>query len=60
MSLFTQYAIAATEMALRDAGWQPTNPADLEATGVCMGSGIGNLDDFYATSVAYEQDVGSS
>ncbi|KAK4442140.1 putative3-oxoacyl--synthase [Podospora aff. communis PSN243] len=56
MSLFTQYAIAATEMALRDADWKPTAAADLEATGVCMGSGIGNLDDFYATSVAYEQD----
>jgi 3-oxoacyl-[acyl-carrier-protein] synthase II len=57
MSRFSQYAVAATDMALRDAGWQPTAAADLEATGVCLGSGIGNLDDFYATSVAYEQDV---
>lgn len=57
MSTFAQYAVAAAEMALRDAGWNPTSPADLEATGVCLGSGIGNLDDMYATSVAYEKDV---
>jgi len=57
MSKFTQYAVAAAEMALVDAGWKPEMQSDLEATGVCLGSGIGNLDDFYATSVAYEQDV---
>ncbi|KAK1756172.1 putative3-oxoacyl--synthase [Echria macrotheca] len=56
MSRFSQYAVAAAEMALQHAGWKPSADADLEATGVCLGSGIGNLDDFYATSVAYEQD----
>ncbi|KAI0841790.1 putative 3-oxoacyl--synthase [Hypoxylon sp. FL0890] len=55
-STFTQYAIAATEMALEDAAWKPHNQEDLEATGVCLGSGIGNLDDIYTTSIAYEQD----
>lgn len=58
MSTFTQYAVAAAEMALRDAGWKPTEPEEMEMTGVCLGSGIGNLDDFYATSVAFERDVG--
>lgn len=57
MSLFAQYSVAATEMALQDAGWKPTRQEDLEATGVCMGSGIGNLDDFYSTSVTYDKEV---
>ncbi|KAK3380184.1 3-oxoacyl--synthase [Lasiosphaeria ovina] len=55
MSQFAQYAAAAADMALADAGWKPTAMADLEATGVCLGSGIGSLDDFYSTSVAYEK-----
>ncbi|XXG96599.1 Serine carboxypeptidase 3 [Hypoxylon texense] len=56
MSKFTQYAIAATEMALEDAAWKPRKREDLESTGVCLGSGIGNLDDIYSTSLAYEKD----
>jgi 3-oxoacyl-[acyl-carrier-protein] synthase II len=58
MSTFAQYAVAAAEMALREAGWKPTGHDEREMTGVCLGSGIGNLDDIYATSVAYERDVG--
>lgn len=59
MSLFSQYAIAATEMALEDAGWKPGGDQQdaLESTGVCLGSGIGNLDEIYATSLAFERDV---
>ncbi|KAK7754226.1 Serine carboxypeptidase 3 [Diatrype stigma] len=58
MSLFSQYAIAATEMALEDAGWKPGGDQTdaLESTGVCLGSGIGNLDEIYATSLAFEKD----
>ncbi|KAI0386123.1 putative 3-oxoacyl--synthase [Hypomontagnella monticulosa] len=56
MSTFSQYAIAATEMALKDAAWKPSKPKELESTGVCLGSGIGNLDDIYTTSIAYEQN----
>ncbi|KAI1110287.1 putative 3-oxoacyl--synthase [Nemania sp. NC0429] len=44
---FTQYAMAAAEMALDDAAWKPKKEADLEETGVCMGSGIGNLNEIY-------------
>lgn len=29
---FAQYAMAASEMALRDAGWAPQKEEDLEAT----------------------------
>ncbi|KAJ9155013.1 Polyketide synthase-like protein [Pleurostoma richardsiae] len=55
-SKFAQYAMAAAKMALDDAGWAPTRQRDLETTGVCLGSGIGNLDDMYTTSLAYEKD----
>lgn len=57
MSKFAQYAMAATEMALTDSGWKPTSQVDLEATGVCLGSGIGNLEELYAASLAFEKDV---
>lgn len=57
MSRFTQYAVAASSMALQDAEWKPTRQEDLEATGVCLGSGIGNLDDIYETSLAHSRGV---
>ena len=57
MSLFSQYSIAAADMALKDAGWAPSSQESLEATGVCLGSGIGNLDEIYATSLAFEREV---
>ncbi|GAB0134760.1 hypothetical protein EsDP_00003117 [Epichloe bromicola] len=53
MATFTQYAMAASDMALKDAGWQPTELEHLEATGVCLGSGIGNLEDMYETSLSH-------
>lgn len=57
MSKFAQYATAASEMALADAGWKPNSQAGLESTGVCLGSGIGNLDELYSTSLAFQKDV---
>ncbi|PHH72818.1 hypothetical protein CDD82_5786 [Ophiocordyceps australis] len=53
MATFAQYAVAASTMALDDAGWHPADPADCAATGVCLGSGIGNLDDLYNGSLAH-------
>ncbi|KAJ5653645.1 3-oxoacyl- synthase [Penicillium lividum] len=55
MAMFAQYAMAATEEALQDAGWKPTEFEQREATGVCLGSGIGNFDEIYNTVVAYEK-----
>jgi 3-oxoacyl-[acyl-carrier-protein] synthase II len=52
-ALFTQYALAATHEALTDANWHPTTPSSLNATGVCLGSGIGNLSELYDTSLSY-------
>lgn len=57
MSAFSQYAMAAVEMALDDAAWKPHAKAERQETGVCMGSGIGNLDELYGTSLAYENGV---
>ncbi|KAF5004263.1 hypothetical protein FDECE_9240 [Fusarium decemcellulare] len=55
MSKFTQYAIAASDMALKDAGWEPKSDDEQEVTGVCLGSGIGNLDEIYETSLVHNQ-----
>lgn len=55
MALFAQYALAAAQEAIDDASWKPSKEKDLEATGVYIGSGIGNLDDAYNTAVSYER-----
>ncbi|KAM0716710.1 hypothetical protein Q7P37_008155 [Cladosporium fusiforme] len=55
MALFAQYAVASAHEALQDAGWHPTKKEDLEMTGVTLGSGIGNLDEAYNTSVAFDK-----
>lgn len=54
---YAQYAIAATQEALQDSGWSPTKQEDLEATGVCLGSGIGNLEEMYDTSIGFHNGV---
>lgn len=57
MAKFTQYAIAAAEEALTDSGWRPTSQECKEETGVCLGSGIGNLEDMVKTTLAYQAGV---
>ena len=54
-SRYMQYALAATQEALDDAGWQPTEPSSLESTGVCLGSGIGSFEEVYSTSVRFAE-----
>lgn len=54
MSRFTQYALAAGEMALKDAKLESMTSETKEDTGVCLGSGIGNLDEMYETSLAHQ------
>lgn len=60
MAKYTQYAIAAAQMALQDASWNP-EPGTMGAqdTGVCLGSGIGNFEEVYNTSIAYHSGVRS-
>ncbi|EXJ93046.1 3-oxoacyl-[acyl-carrier-protein] synthase II [Capronia epimyces CBS 606.96] len=52
---FAQYGLAAAAEALKDAGFDGGKGLDPEMTGVCLGSGIGNLEELYTTSVAYHQ-----
>jgi 3-oxoacyl-[acyl-carrier-protein] synthase II len=48
---FILYAIAASDEAVKDSGWQPEAEADRERTGVMIGSGIGGLATIERTSV---------
>lgn len=57
MALFTQYAIAAARMAIKDAQWENATEEEKERTGVCLGSGIGSLDDMASTTLAYAENV---
>ncbi|KAK5078723.1 Mitochondrial beta-keto-acyl synthase [Lithohypha guttulata] len=50
---FAQYGLAASAEALRDAGFPDGVGLEPEMTGVCLGSGIGALEDLYNTSLAY-------
>lgn len=54
VATFSQYALVAAEEALEDAAWHPTEESELEATGICLGSGIGSLEDAYDTSIAFD------
>src|SRR5690625_764213 len=46
MSRFTHFALAASKMAIQDAGIEPGRNANPERIGVWIGSGIGGLDAF--------------
>ncbi|HEX4199780.1 MAG TPA: beta-ketoacyl-ACP synthase II [Caulobacteraceae bacterium] len=48
---FILYAIAASDEALKDAGWLPEAESDRERTGVILGSGIGGLETIAATAI---------
>lgn len=40
-----QYALVAADEAIKDANYTPTTELEREMTGVCIGSGIGSLQD---------------
>jgi len=48
---FIIYSVAASDMALEDAGWHPTEDEDCWRTGVLIGSGIGGLQGIEQTSL---------
>lgn len=52
---FILYAMAAADMAVKDAGWQPTDTESLERTGVMIGSGIGGLSTIAETAVTLHE-----
>ena len=43
MDTFIQYGLVASNLAIADSGWVPTNDVSRERTGVLIGSGIGGL-----------------
>ncbi|MFD2677924.1 beta-ketoacyl-ACP synthase II [Camelimonas lactis] len=47
---FIVYAMAAAQQALEDAGWEPKDADDQNATGVLIGSGIGGVGGIYEAS----------
>ena len=48
---FIMFGMAAAQQAIRDSGWEPTERADQERTGVMIGSGIGGLNSIADTAV---------
>ncbi len=52
---FILYGMAAAQMAVEDAGWQPEDRAALERTGVMIGSGIGGLQSIAETAVLIKE-----
>jgi 3-oxoacyl-[acyl-carrier-protein] synthase II len=48
---FILYAVAASEQAIRDSGWQTRTDEEQCRTGVLVGSGIGGLPSIEATSI---------
>ncbi|KAI8324133.1 hypothetical protein GQ54DRAFT_285165 [Martensiomyces pterosporus] len=54
MAEFTQYAMCAAHQALADADWTKPSDEQRERTGVCMGTGIGSLDDIMTSSAQYQ------
>ncbi|CAG8842913.1 19729_t:CDS:2, partial [Racocetra persica] len=57
MALFTQYAICAAKQALNDAEWTSVSDFEKGRTGVCIGSGIGSLEDVISNTMAFENYV---
>ena len=55
MDRFIVYAIAAATQAVKDAGWEPTEEAELENTGVIIGSGIGGLPQIHDTTLVLDR-----
>ncbi|XP_052178325.1 3-oxoacyl-[acyl-carrier-protein] synthase, mitochondrial [Diospyros lotus] len=51
ISRFIGYALCATNEALRDANWIPTEHVDKENTGVSIGGGIGSIRDILDASL---------
>jgi 3-oxoacyl-[acyl-carrier-protein] synthase II len=52
---FILYAMAAATQAVEDAGWSPDDEAELDRTGVMIGSGIGGLQGIYDGSITLHE-----
>jgi 3-oxoacyl-[acyl-carrier-protein] synthase II len=52
---FIKFGLAAAQQAVEDSGWMPEDRADLDRTGVLIGSGIGGLNSIANTAVMMEE-----
>ncbi|NNU81897.1 beta-ketoacyl-ACP synthase II [Halovulum dunhuangense] len=52
---FILFGMAAADMAVRDAGWAPSDEEELLRTGVIIGSGIGGLQTIYDASITLKE-----
>jgi len=52
---FILYAMAAATQAVEDASWTPDDEAELDRTGVMIGSGIGGLQGIYDGSITLHE-----
>jgi len=52
---FILYGVAAAQQAVEDSGWMPTDRADLDRTGVLIGSGIGGLNSIANTAILMKE-----
>jgi 3-oxoacyl-[acyl-carrier-protein] synthase II len=55
MDRFIHYAIVAADQAVADSGWTPTDPEELNKTGVMIGSGIGGLSTIEENSLILQE-----
>lgn len=55
IDLFILLGIVASQMAVEDSGWLPTEDEDCERTGVMIGSGIGGLTTIAENSIILEE-----
>jgi 3-oxoacyl-[acyl-carrier-protein] synthase II len=52
---FILFGMAAAQQAVQDSGWMPQADADLERTGVMIGSGIGGLQNIAETALLIDK-----
>ena len=46
-----QFGLAAANEAIKDSNWIPKTQHDFEKTGVCIGTGIGSIDEIYDANI---------
>ncbi|KAK7207747.1 thiolase-like protein [Myxozyma melibiosi] len=55
MGRYSHFALSVAEQALRDAEFVADTEALKRRTGVCFGTGIGNLDDTYDSALSFDK-----
>ncbi|KAK9484972.1 thiolase-like protein [Lipomyces starkeyi] len=56
MGRYTQFIMSVAAQALKDAGYIAETELQKERTGVCIGTGIGNIDDTYESILTFEKN----